>query len=312
MNEKLAIILPCYNEEEVLPLTIERLATLTQKLNERQVQAQLVFVDDGSTDNTWQLIEAYCKERPNVSGVKLAHNAGHQRCLWAGMTETAEKFDAIVTIDADLQDDENTIVDMMEQYRQGCDVVYGIRKRRNTDTFFKRFTAKMFYKVIHAADKEMLDNHADFRLMSQRAVKALLQYPERNIYLRGLVRTLGFKQGFVYYDRTPRTAGDTKYPMSKMAKLAVDGITSFSTAPLRFIAYIGMIISVLAFIAIIAILIEYIGDLTIEWRAITLSSLWFLGGVILTTIGVMGLYVGRIYEETKQRPHYILDRCVNL
>ena len=170
----------------------------------------------------------------------------------------------------------------------------------------------MFYKIIRAADKEMLDNHADFRLMSKRAVRALLQYPERNIYLRGLVRTLGFSQGFVYYDRTPRTAGDTKYPLSKMAHLAVDGITSFSTAPLRFTAYLGMFISIIAFLGIVYVIIEYISDSTMEWWAITLSSLWFLGGVILTTIGVMGLYVGRIYEEVKRRPHYILDRSLNL
>ncbi len=312
MIDKLAIILPCYNEEEVLPLTLQRLQVLIEELHAIEVQTQLVFVDDGSKDTTWKIIEEYAGQYPYVSGVKMAHNQGHQRCLWAGMSETVDKFDAIVTIDADLQDDEHTIVEMMKQYREGKDIVYGIRKRRETDSFFKRFTAKMFYKIIRAADKEMLDNHADFRLMSKRAVRALLQYPERNIYLRGLVRTLGFSQGFVYYDRTPRTAGDTKYPLSKMAHLAVDGITSFSTAPLRFTAYLGMFISIIAFLGIVYVIIEYISDSTMEWWAITLSSLWFLGGVILTTIGVMGLYVGRIYEEVKRRPHYILDRSLNL
>ena len=312
MKERLAIILPCYNEEEVLPQTMERLTVLSAKLTEMDVQVQLVFVDDGSRDNTWQLIENYCSERQDVSGIKLAHNRGHQRCVWAGMAETAEKFDAIVTIDADLQDDEMTIVDMMEQYRQGCEIVYGIRKKRDSDSFFKRWTAKMFYKVIRSADKEMLDNHADFRLMSQRAVKALMQYPERNIYLRGMVRTLGYKQGFVYYDRTPRTAGDSKYPLSKMAKLAIDGITSFSVAPLKFIAFIGVGISVIAILAAIFFIIKSICSQTMTWWPIMLSALWLIGGLVLTAIGVIGFYVGHIYEEVKHRPHYILERSLNL
>ncbi|MBQ4146435.1 MAG: glycosyltransferase family 2 protein, partial [Prevotella sp.] len=187
-QNKIAIILPCYNEEEVLPLTYRKLQKIIVELTKEDAQTNLVFVDDGSRDATWQLIEQMCKEDAHVSGIKLSRNVGHQRCVWAGLSETVEKFDAMITIDADLQDDENTIIDMVRQFKEGCDVVYGVRKQRTTDSFFKRWSAQAFYLLMKKADNDIIYNHADYRLMSKRAVKALLQYPERNLFLRGMVR----------------------------------------------------------------------------------------------------------------------------
>lgn len=311
-QNKIAIILPCYNEEEVLPLTYRKLQKIIVELSKEDAQTNLVFVDDGSRDATWQLIEQMCKEDAHVSGIKLSRNVGHQRCVWAGLSETVEKFDAMITIDADLQDDENTIIDMVRQFKEGCDVVYGVRKQRTTDSFFKRWSAQAFYLLMKKADNDIIYNHADYRLMSKRAVKALLQYPERNLFLRGMVRKVGFKEGFVYYDRKEREAGTTKYPLSKMIRLSFDGITSFSVAPLQFITIIGLIMMVVSVFAIVWAVYEYIKDHTIQGWTSILVSLWFIGGVVTTALGVIGTYIGKIYSEVKRRPLYFVDRSLNL
>lgn len=310
---KLYIVIPCYNEEEVLPWSLERLTALITRLrDELSVEARLLLVDDGSRDRTWQLISDAADRHPEVSGLKLAHNVGHQNALWAGLEQAVDKCDATVSIDADLQDDESAIVDMARQVLQGCDIVYGVRKERKTDTWFKRTTAQAFYRVMQTADKNMLYNHADFRMMTRRAVQALMQYPERNMFLRGIVRQLGFNEGFVYYDRTARTAGESKYPLKKMISFSIDGITSFSTAPLKFITFAGLTMTLVALIIIVYALYEHFTGRTIEGWTSILVSLWFIGGVVTTGVGITGVYIGKIYTEVKRRPRYFVDKTINL
>ena len=310
---KLYIVIPCYNEEEVLPWSLERLTALITRLrDELSVEARLLLVDDGSRDRTWQLISDAADRHPEVAGLKLAHNVGHQNALWAGLEQAVDKCDATVSIDADLQDDESAIVDMARQVLQGCDIVYGVRKERKTDTWFKRTTAQAFYRVMQTADKNMLYNHADFRMMTRRAVQALMQYPERNMFLRGIVRQLGFNEGYVYYDRTARTAGESKYPLKKMISFSIDGITSFSTAPLKFITFAGLIMTLVALIIIVYALYEHFTGRTIEGWTSILVSLWFIGGVVTTGVGITGVYIGKIYTEVKRRPRYFVDKTINL
>ena len=310
---KLYIVIPCYNEEEVLPWSLERLTALITRLrNELSVEARLLLVDDGSRDRTWQLISEAADRHPEVAGLKLAHNVGHQNALWAGLEQAVDKCDATVSIDADLQDDESAIVDMARQVLQGCDIVYGVRKERKTDTWFKRTTAQAFYRVMQTADKNMLYNHADFRMMTRRAVQALMQYPERNMFLRGIVRQLGFNEGYVYYDRTARTAGESKYPLKKMISFSIDGITSFSTAPLKFITFAGLAMTLVALVIIVYALYEHFKGHTIEGWTSILVSLWFIGGVVTTGVGITGVYIGKIYTEVKRRPRYFVDKTINL
>lgn len=226
---RLTIVIPCYNEQEVLPWTLDKMAVLVDRLKkETDTDARLLLVDDGSKDTTWQIISENAKKTPYVCGLKLSHNEGHQNALWAGMQESVATSDAIVSIDADLQDDETAIIDMARQVNEGKDIVYGVRKSRKTDTWFKRFTAQSFYRLMRSVDKETLYNHADFRMMTRRTVEALMQYPERNLFLRGIVRQLGFQEGFVYYNRHARTAGESKYPLKKMLAFSLYGIKSFS------------------------------------------------------------------------------------
>ena len=310
---KLYIVIPCYNEEEVLPWSLERLTALITRLrDELSVEARLLLVDDGSRDRTWQLISDAADRHPEVSGLKLAHNVGHQNALWAGLEQAVDKCDATVSIDADLQDDESAIVDMARQVLQGCDIVYGVRKERKTDTWFKRTTAQAFYRVMQTADKNMLYNHADFRMMTRRAVQALMQYHERNMFLRGIVRQLGFNEGYVYYDRTARTAGESKYPLKQMISFSIDGITSFSTAPLKFITFAGLTMTLVALIIIVYALYEHFTGRTIEGWTSILVSLWFIGGVVTTGVGITGVYIGKIYTEVKRRPRYFVDKTINL
>ena len=310
---KLYIVIPCYNEEEVLPWSLERLTALITRLrDELSVEARLLLVDDGSRDRTWQLISDAADRHPEVAGLKLAHNVGHQNALWAGLEQAVDKCDATVSIDADLQDDESAIVDMARQVLQGCDIVYGVRKERKTDTWLKRTTAQAFYRVMQTADKNMLYNHADFRMMTRRAVQALMQYPERNMFLRGIVRQLGFNEGYVYYDRTARTAGESKYPLKKMISFSIDGITSFSTAPLKFITFAGLTMTLVALIIIVYALYEHFTGRTIEGWTSILVSLWFIGGVVTTGVGITGVYIGKIYTEVKRRPRYFVDKTINL
>ena len=313
MNKRLFIIIPCYNEEEVLPWTLQRLTTLVEQLNEtHHVSTTLLLVDDGSRDATWRLISEAAARYAFVAGLKLAHNVGHQNALWAGMEQALPLCDAAVSIDADLQDNPDTILSMTEQWLQGADIVYGVRKERKTDTWFKRVTALGFYRVMQMADRNMLYNHADFRLMSHRALEALMQYPERNMFLRGIVRQLGFNEGFVYYDRTARTAGESKYPLRKMLSFSIDGITSFSTGPLNFITFAGLTMTLVAIGIIIYALYEHIiGNTIAGWTSI-LVSMWFIGGVITTGVGITGVYIGKIYTEVKRRPRYFVDKTLNM
>lgn len=310
---KLTIVIPCYNEQEVLPWTLEKMAVLVDRLKkEADTEAKLLLVDDGSKDSTWQIISEAAGKALYISGLKLSHNEGHQNALWAGLQESVAVSDAIVSIDADLQDDETSIIEMAQQVNEGKDIVYGVRKSRKTDTWFKRFTAQSFYKLMRSVDKETLYNHADFRMMTRRAVEALMQYPERNLFLRGIVRQLGFQEGFVYYDRRARTAGESKYPLKKMLAFSLDGITSFSIAPLKFIAFIGLAMTLVALIMIVFAIARYAqGDTIPGWTSM-LVSLWFIGGIITTALGVAGIYIGKIYVEVKRRPRYFVEQRINM
>lgn len=308
---KILIVIPCYNEEEVLPKTLDVLGNLTKKIKqETDADTGLLLVDDGSRDRTWQMISEAAKQHSYVHGIKLSHNRGHQNALWAGMEAAIDHCDAMVSIDADLQDDENVILDMVKQLKEGKDIIYGVRKERKTDTFFKRFTAQAFYKIMQMADKEVIYNHADFRMMSNRTLKALMQYSERNLFLRAIVRELGFKEGFVYYDRKAREAGESKYPLKKMLAFSIDGITSFSVAPLKFITFMGLAMTFVAIVMILFALVEYFKGETIQGWTSMLVSLWFIGGIITTGVGITGLYIGKIYTEVKRRPRYFIEERV--
>ena len=310
-NTKLIIVVPCYNEEEVLQETTRQLSAVLSDMeqNGKITEGRLMYVDDGSRDATWHLIEQLSTENPRVMGLKLAHNVGHQQALWAGLEWAANApFDAIVSIDADLQDDVQAIVEMTDRFNQGIDIVYGVRKERKTDTFFKKHTAQAFYKLMQTMGGDVVYNHADFRLMSKRALQALVAHPERNLFLRGIVRSLGYPSDFIYYDRHERFAGESKYPLSKMLNFAIDGITSFSVKPLRLITTFGILFMLVAITIIGYALYEHLlGNTIIGWTSL-LVSMWFIGGAILTAIGIIGEYVGKIYKEVKRRPRYFIEK----
>lgn len=307
---QLVIVVPCYNEEAVLEETNRRLLALAEKLESIEVATHILYVDDGSADATWRLISGFAKKTPVVQGLKLAHNEGHQHALWAGLDKAVKTADAVVSIDADLQDSVDAIVEMVEQHRGGCDIVFGVRRKRDTDSFFKRVSAQMFYRLMQSLGAEVVYNHADFRLMSRRAVKALLQYSERNLFIRGMVKTLGYRQGYVYYDRTERMAGESKYPLGKMLAFAWDGITSFSVRPLRLIMGVGLFCIFISFVAIVWALVTYLQHRALPGWTSMLVSVWFLGGAVLTALGIIGEYVGKIYSEVKRRPRYIVEEEV--
>ena len=310
-NTKLIIVVPCYNEEEVLQETTRQLSAVLSDMeqNGKITEGRLMYVDDGSRDATWHLIEQLSTENPRVMGLKLAHNVGHQQALWAGLEWAANApFDVIVSIDADLQDDVQAIVEMTDRFNQGIDIVYGVRKERKTDTFFKKHTAQAFYKLMQTMGGDVVYNHADFRLMSKRALQALVAHPERNLFLRGIVRSLGYPSDFVYYDRHERFAGESKYPLSKMLNFAIDGITSFSVKPLRLITTFGILFMLVAIGIIGYALYAYLTGHTIQGWTSLLVSLWFIGGAILTAIGVIGEYIGKIYKEVKRRPRYFIEK----
>lgn len=308
---KIAIVVPCYNEEEMLPETTRQLLGIAERLKtECLADATLLYVDDGSRDRTWELIRAHAAENPCVHGLKLAHNRGHQQALWAGLDWASEHADAAISIDADLQDDVEAILSMVREFQNGKDIVYGVRKVRTTDTWFKRVTAQGFYRFVKWLGGDILYNHADFRLMSRRALKALQEFPERNMFLRGMVYSLGFPHSVVYYDRRERLAGESKYPVGKMLSFALDGITSFSVKPLRFIVYLGLFFILIALAAIVYALVSYFqGHVVPGWSSL-LVSLWFIGGAILLAVGIIGEYVGKIYSEVKRRPRYFIEQSV--
>jgi glycosyltransferase involved in cell wall biosynthesis len=307
------IVVPCYNEEAVLRDTTAALLEVLDSLAEERLieDGAILYVDDGSRDNTWKLIEGFATQYSRVKGLKLAHNEGHQLALWAGLEAAAEsEYDAAISIDADLQDDTAVIRDMIVKFLAGNDIVYGVRKERNTDTWFKKHSAQAFYKLMRKLGGDIVYNHADFRLMSRRTLQALMSYPERNLFLRGLVPTLGFSTDCVYYDRKERMAGESKYPLKKMISFALDGITSFSVKPLRLITGCGVAIMLLAFAAIIyALCVFFKGNVIPGWTSL-LISLWFIGGGILTAIGIIGEYIGKIYKEVKRRPRYFIEKRI--
>lgn len=305
------LVIPCYNEEEVLPETVKR---LTEKLKTMQQsglagqKSRMLFVDDGSKDRTWTLISAFSDQNPLVSGLKLAHNRGHQNALLAGLMEAKDRADCAISLDADLQDDIGVLDEFVQKFLEGCDVVYGVRKKRATDSFFKRTTAQGFYKVMRMLGVETVYNHADYRLMSQRALDALAEYREVNLFLRGIVPLIGYRSDYVYYDRHERFAGESKYPLKKMLSFALDGITSFSVKPLKIISNLGILLSGLSVGGLIYALVSYFtGNAVAGWTA-TISSIWLLGGIQLLCIGVVGGYVGKIYSEVKARPRYRIEQ----
>ena len=306
---KIAIIVPCYNEEAVLPETTQRLTAVIARLVESGAADEgiVLYVDDGSRDKTWELIERFAAETPCVAGLKLAHNRGHQHALWAGLEWAAENVDAAVSIDADLQDDETVIADMVKLFHGGADIVYGVRRERKTDTAFKRTTAQAFYRAMNALGANVIYNHADFRLMSRRTLQALVSFPERNLFLRGMVASLGFPSAIVYYDRRARFAGESKYPLRKMVNFAIEGITSFSIKPIRLISSMGFLILFVTLIMAIYTLVAFFMGRTVEGWASLMLSLWFLGSVLLIAIGTIGEYIGKIYIEVKQRPRYNIE-----
>lgn len=313
-NVDLFIVVPCYNEEEVLHETNRRLAALLESLEkEGSIRAgSILYVDDGSHDCTWKLVEEFAASGSPVKGLKLAHNVGHQQALWAGLEYAAAHADAVVSIDADLQDNVESIREMVDYFNKGIDIVYGVRRERRTDSFFKKTTAQLFYRLMSNLGGEIVYNHADFRLMSRRAVEALMSYPERNLFLRGMVCSMGYPSVVVYYDREKRFAGESKYPFSKMLSFAVDGITSFSVRPLRYIVLLGLLFILISIVAIIYGFLSYLeGDTMPGWTSL-LVSIWFIGGMVTTAIGIIGEYVGKIYKEVKRRPRYFVEKVAGI
>lgn len=314
--EKLAIVVPCYNEEEVLKIASAALREVLADLIRKGKIAEdsfILFVNDGSKDRTWELIEEEHKAYPvQVRGVKLAGNVGHQFALTAGLITAKDMCDVTVSIDADLQDDVNVIEEMIDKFHAGCDIVYGVRKERKTDTFFKRTTAQGFYKVMELMGVKTIYNHADFRLMSKRAVEQFSQYKETNLFLRGMVPLIGYRTDQVFYDRKERVAGESKYPLKKMLALAFNGISSFSVKPISMILGLGFVIIVCSILAAIYALISYFsGHVVPGWTSLILS-LWFLGGIQLLAIGLVGQYIGKIYIEVKQRPRYNIEKVLDV
>ena len=309
MADILYIVVPCYNEEEVLPETAKRLgAKLAGMIAAGTVagKSRILFVNDGSRDKTWQMIRELHEENPLISGLDLSRNRGHQNAVLAGLMVAKERADMVISMDADLQDDIDAVDGMVAQYTEGCDIVYGVRSRRESDSAFKRGTAQAFYKLTNRLGGELVYDHADYRLMSRRALEALEEYGEVNLFLRGIVPMLGYKTGVVTYERAERFAGESKYPLKKMLAFALEGITSLSTKPIRFITWLGVIMFLISVGMLAYILVRFFGGQTVEgWSFITVS-LWGIGGLIMLSLGVLGEYIGKIYLESKHRPRYHL------
>ena len=312
--QRLMIVVPCYNEEEILPYSTEKLTEVIKNLIKKSKIASnsgILFVNDGSKDKTWEIIQNEYAKNPYVYGLGIAGNVGHQNALFAGLQTAAEICDFSISIDADLQDDIEVIEQMVDEYLSGADIVYGVRSERKTDTFFKRFTAQSFYRIMEMMGVKTVYNHADFRLMSARAMKQLGQYKERNLFLRGMVPLIGYKTATVTYARKERLAGESKYPLKKMLSFAWDGITSFSIKPISMIMAFGGVIVACSVIAFIYTLVSYfMGHVSPGWSSLMIS-IWFLGGVQLLFIGVVGQYVGKTYIESKERPRYNVEKFLN-
>lgn len=309
MEEILYLVVPCYNEEEVLRETAKRLLEkISKMIDERQVskESKILFVNDGSKDKTWDIIEELYNNNSIFSGVNLSRNRGHQNALLAGLMVAKEYADMVISLDADLQDDIDVIEKFVEEYYSGSDIVYGVRSSRETDTFFKRTTALGFYKFMDKLGVNVVYNHADYRLMSKRALEGLAEFKEVNLFLRGIVPLIGYKHSIVEYERHERFAGESKYPLKKMLAFAIDGITSFSVKPIRLISVLGFSIFFVSLIALIySLVVKFLGKTEVGWTSIVIS-IWMLGGIQLLSLGVIGEYIGKIYNETKARPRYII------
>lgn len=311
---KLYIVIPCYNEEEVLHETTSRLKEKLQQLMKEQkitTDSRVVMVDDGSKDQTWRIIEELHKQDVMFSGVKLSRNRGHQNALLAGLYAVKDKADAVISMDADLQDDINAIDGFLECYKEGCEVVYGVRNSRKKDSFFKRFTAEGFYKFMKFMGVEIVFNHADYRLMSSRALNALFEFKEVNLFLRGMVPLVGFKSGEVYYERNERFAGESKYPLKKMLAFAFEGITSLSVKPIRLIIGLGVLMFFTSMIMLVYFLVQHFIGYTVSGWTSLIISIWGIGGLQMLSIGVIGEYIGKVYLETKGRPRFIIDEFLH-
>ena len=311
---RLYLAIPCYNEEEVLPTTADILKEkYSQLMADKKItkDSKIVFIDDGSKDKTWKIIKKLHKTDSIFSGIKLSCNRGHQNALLCGLMTLKDYADAVISIDADLQDDINAFDKMLDRFEHGCDVVYGVRSKRDTDTFFKRFTAESFYKILNGMGAKVIFNHADFRLMSKRALEYLSEYKETNVYLRGLVPMIGLKSDIVEYERSERLAGESKYPLKKMLALAWEGITSLSIKPIRFVTTLGTIVFMLSIAMLIYFLYRYFTDATVPGWASLAVSIWAIGGLQLLAIGIVGEYIGKIYLEVKNRPRYFVDEFLN-
>lgn len=310
MRETLYLVIPCYNEEEVLHETSKRLLEkMTAMINNNIIneKSKIMFVNDGSKDKTWSIIKELYEENQMFAGVNLSRNKGHQNALLAGLMTAKESADMVISLDADLQDDIDVIDKFVEEYYSGSDVVYGVRSARETDTFFKRTTALGFYKVMNMLGVDVVYNHADYRLMSKRALEGLSQFKEVNLFLRGIVPLIGYKHSVVEYERHERFAGESKYPLKKMLAFAWDGITSFSIKPIRIITGLGFLIFILSLVALIySLVVKILGNTESGWASLTIS-IWMIGGIQLLSLGVIGEYIGKIYNETKHRPRFIIQ-----
>ncbi len=314
MSDILYVVIPCYNEQEVLPETSKRLKLKLNSLiqqNKINSKSRIVFVNDGSKDNTWQIITGLHNSDGIFSGINLSRNQGHQNALLAGLLTVKDLADMVISMDADLQDDIDAIDRFVEEYYKGAQIVYGVRRSRETDSFFKRTTAQCFYRLMSFCGADIVYNHADYRLMSKRAINELAKYNEVNLFLRGIVPLIGFKTSVVEYDRQSRFAGESKYPLKKMLSFAFNGITSFSIKPIRAIFNIGVFIFAVSILILLYCLVQKISGNTVQGWTFIVWSIWMLGGIQLLCIGIVGEYTGKIYSETKRRPRFIVDEFLN-
>ena len=311
MKKILYVVIPCYNEEEVLPITAKEVQEKIKNLiKDKQIskESKILFIDDGSKDKTWEIIEKLCNDNSIFKGIKLSKNKGHQNALLAGLEVALKYSDIAISMDADLQDDIKTIDNMIDEYNKGSEIVYGVRSSRKKDTWFKKTTAESYYKLMSKLGVDLVYNHADYRLLSKRALECLFKYDEVNLFLRGIIPDIGYKSSLVYYERKERVAGETKYPLKKMLSFAIEGITSFSIKPLKLITSLGLIISILSFIIMIySLIVKLLGSTVAGWTFIIIS-IWLIGGIQMLFLGIIGEYIGKIYSETKRRPKYFIEK----
>lgn len=314
MSSILYVVVPCYNEQEVLPETSKRLKAKMKALMQNGVisdRSRVIFVNDGSKDATWSIIKKLHEEDNIFGGINLSRNRGHQNALLAGLMTVRDIADVAISMDADLQDDIDAMDEMLEKFHSGCDIVYGVRSKRATDTAFKRITAESFYKLMNMMGANTVYNHADYRLMSKRALDGLSEFHEVNLFLRGIVPMIGYQTDVVYYERSERFAGESKYPLKKMISFAMEGITSLSNKPIKMITNLGIFVFLMSFVILAYSLIRHFTGATITGWTTIIASIWAIGGLILLSLGVIGEYIGKIYMETKERPRYIIEQFLN-